>query len=569
MLPSSDTSSTSDRSRQLKRYGPFVVIVAFILVAVVVAVASGGGNHKDDGVVAGATTTVADSAAPKGAISFSQAKAQGLTVTFPKSCDPKTGKVSLPYYFAPECYADVVENGGATSTGVTADKITIVIYLAAENDPVIDYITAAIKNSDTNTQIEATWQGYVDMYNQLYQLYGRQIDVKFLEASGGSQDEVAARADAVKAAEQDKAFAVIGGPALTSAFADELAARKVICVGCTTGGPDFANKRAPYLYVVGSNTQQVLDAVVDYVSKKLAGRKAEFAGSADLKAADRKIGYLWIESNDDSKTQADLMASRLAAKGVNLAASVPYTLDPARLQEQATSTITKMKSAGVTTILFSGDPVAPTTFTKEATAQNYFPEWLLGPQVLVDTTAFSRTYDQKQWAHAFGVSPLAVRSDPNKGDAYRIYQWATGETPPAKDTNAVMFPNITTLAFGLQAAGPDLNPQTFQAGMFSRKPVADLISQPSVSFGRHDLWDYDDYNGVDDTTEIWWNPDATGLDEIRKPGQGMWEYVDGGKRYLPGKYVKGDSKAFDPTGAITILANPPADEVPPTYPPLK
>ncbi len=35
------------------------------------------------------------------------------------------------------------------------------------------------------------------------------------------------------------AFAVFGGPVLTSAFADELAARGVICVGCTGGNEEY------------------------------------------------------------------------------------------------------------------------------------------------------------------------------------------------------------------------------------------------------------------------------------------------------------------------------------------
>lgn len=571
MLPSSDAPTTSDRSRQLKRYGPFAVIIVVILIAVGVAVASGGGGDDDAGggggggtatTTAGGTTGPAD---PEGAISFSRAEEEGLDVEFAESCDTETGRIKIPFFFSPECYANADDNGGATSPGVTGETITLVIYVSPDTDPIIEYITAAIKNEDTNDQVKETWQGYADMFNALYQTYGRKIDVKFLDASGGAQDEVAARADAVKVAEELKAFAVLGGPALTSAFADELAAREIVCIGCTAGGPSFYDERQPYLFSVASNAQQVLLHVVEYIGKKLAGRPAEFAGD-DLKTTERKIGYLWIESNDDSKAQAELMESRLAEVGVTLAESVPYTLDPARLQEQATSAIAKMKSSGVTTILFSGDPVAPTSFTQEATAQDYFPEWLLGPQVLVDTNAFSRTYDQAQWAHAFGVSPLAARTNPSRTDAYRLYEWFNGVTPPAKDTNAVMFPNISLFAYAVQAAGPNLTPETLKAGLFSRSPAEGVITQPSISFGNHDLWDFDDYNGVDDTTEIWWDPEATGPDEIRKEGQGMWRFVDGGKRYLPGAWTEDDSKAFDPEGTITLLEAPPEDETPPDYP---
>jgi cytosine/adenosine deaminase-related metal-dependent hydrolase len=85
---------------------------------------------------------------------------------------------------------------------------------------------------------------------------------------------------------------------------------------------------------------------------------------------------------------------------------VPYALDPATLQETASNAITKLKSAGVTTVIFAGDPIAPRDFTQEATAQDYFPEWFLNLSVLIDTNVFSRTYDQEQWKHAFGLSAL-------------------------------------------------------------------------------------------------------------------------------------------------------------------
>ena len=51
----------------------------------------------------------------------------------------------------------------------------------------------------------------------------------------------------------------------------------------------------------------------------------------------------------------------------------------------------------------------PIYLTKAATEQNYFPEWVITGTVLTDTTALGRLYDQKQWAHAFGLSSLPVR----------------------------------------------------------------------------------------------------------------------------------------------------------------
>ena len=97
------------------------------------------------------------------------------------------------------------------------------------------------------------------------------------------------------------------------------------------------------------------------------------------------------------------------------------------LQATATNIISKLKDAGVTSVFFAGDPVAPRELTREATAQDYFPEWVIAPSTLVDTAAFGRTYDQEQWAHAFGVSTGAARGNPdNQGPAF-LYKWFFGE----------------------------------------------------------------------------------------------------------------------------------------------
>jgi hypothetical protein len=568
MLPSSDGPEV-DRSKVLRRWGPLAVIAVVAVIVLAVLVVGGGGSDDDDDTADGnGNGSNTEAEGPEGAVSWSEAEEAGTTDdhTWPDTCDQETGRVAIPYLLAAECYADAEgDNGGDTSNGVTGDAIKVVAYVAMEDDPIIDYITAAIANDDTVAQAGETIEGYAELFNDFYQLYGRQVDLEILEGSGPANDEVAARADAVKAADEMGAFAVLGGPVLTSAFGDELAARGVICIGCTAGDPGFYADRSPYLYGPAINADQVLIHLVEYMSKKLAGKPAEFAGDDALTGEERVFGYLWIESNDTSADQAERFEELLGDADIPLAESISYTLDPARLQEQATSIMTRLKQAGVTTVVFSGDPVAPTTFTTEATAQDYFPEWVLGPQALVDTTAFSRGYDQEQWAHAFGPSPLTVKPDQTQRGHWVLYEWYFGTEPPAPDTSPVLFPNVATFFAALQAAGPELTPETLQAGMFSRPPTPRYTTETSLSYGQHDLWDYEDYNGSDDMTEIWWDPEATGEDEIGKEGTGMWRYVADGKRYLPGEWTE-DLTIFDDEGSATILDAPPDEELAPEYP---
>jgi hypothetical protein len=335
----------------------------------------------------------------------------------------------------------------------------------------------------------------------------------------------------------------------------------VVCIACF--GVDDPQ---PGVFGIAEGSEQSRMLFTEYVSKRLNNKPAQFAGDAALKSQNRVFGDLYIDTGGTEKANAADLKSKFEAAGVKLDTQVAYALDPGRLQEQAVTAITQLKQAGVTSVIFRGDPVAPATFTKVATEQNYFPEWVIGPSVLVDTTAFGRTYDQQQWAHAFGWSDLVARVAPEKTDYYGLYVWFTGSPPPAKDTSGVLQPFVAEFYNGLQAAGPKLTSDTFREGLFSIAPVSGKLTTITSSYGQHGIWPGgDDYYGYDDFTEIWWDPNANGPDEIRKVANGMYQYSEGGKRFLLGQ-VTPDTHAFDPNGAVTIYATRPSGEQPKDYP---
>ena len=166
---------------------------------------------------------------------------------------------------------------------------------------------------------------------------------------------------------------------------------------------------------------------------------------------------MYIESSAESAAIADEFVAELNEQGIEIAERLPYQLDPASIQASAAQIIAKLKASGVTTVIFSGDPVAPGDFTREATAQEYFPEWLLADSALVDTTAFSRTYDQEQWQHAFGVSQLSARTLPEVSGYYSLYQWFSGQEAPANDSIGVHRAAARTVPLdGCRPTGPNL-----------------------------------------------------------------------------------------------------------------
>ena len=486
------------------------------------------------------------------------------SIDWGERCDTERGRLAVVDYFAPDCMAPFSgDNGGATSTGVTADSITIVHYQGPDNDPIIAYITDAIKVEDTNAEEFDTVANLLPYYEQFYEFYGRKVNIVRYESTGLASDEVTARADAQRIAEEYKPFAVIGGPALTNAFADELAARHVSCISCGGGSSSWYAQRDPYIWGIDGGAVQKQVHVAEFIGKQLVGKPASHAGDQFTDTV-RKFGYVYIEAGSESKTLADQMVERLDAVGAKPAEVLPYVLDPGSIQQTASQIIAKLKASGVTTVILATDPVAPRDFTREATAQEYFPEWLVAAATLTDTTAFGRSYDQAQWAHAFGVTSLAARLDPKVSGIYSVYKWFTGEEPPAADSMPVFMPPFQLLFSAVQSAGPNLTPDTLAGAIRSFQTVK-AISQPWLSWGDHGIWDEPDYNGIDDATLFWWDAEAEGPDEIRKPGRGLTVYVDGGKRYLPGEWGTED-RLFLTEGSVSIYTTPPEGEEPPSYP---
>ncbi len=582
-------SSSSDN---LKKWGPIGAIV-LVIAAVVGLVVVTGGDDDEETTTTGATTpdtepsgtdapaptapgdTEPDATTPPDGggdgitfpLSFSQAQEQGIEVAWDERCDTETGNLAVKWFFAPECWAPFEgDNGGDTTRGVTADTIKVVQYFGPDDDPIINYLSDAVAVTDTNAQSEQTARDMLAMFDQFYEFYGRTIELEAYVSTGLANDEVTARADAVRIAEDFEPFVVLGGPALTSAFADELAAREVMCVGCTPGQPPaWYAERDPFVYGLAISAAQSRAHAVEFISKQLAGGNAEFAGDAGFHDRPRTFGHVWISSSPESPVIAEQFESDLGGGGATIVESLPYTLDPTTIQAQAQQIVAKLKSSGITTVVLVSDGIAPRDLTIEATAQEYFPEWVIAAPALSDLTAFGRTYDEIQWAHAFGVTHGAVPVTPEISGFYGLYQWFTGAEPPAKDTIGLLMPNYSFLAANLQATGPNLTPQSFREALFAGSGTTPALTQPLLTYGDKGFWPDTDYNGVDDATLVWWDGEATGPDEIRKEGTGMWAFVDGGQRYLPGEWPS-EVKLFDPEGAVTIYDVPPPEETPPDYP---
>jgi hypothetical protein len=82
-------------------------------------------------------------------------------------------------------------------------------------------------------------------------------------------------------------------------------------------------------------------------------------------------------------------------------------------------------------------------------------------------------------------------------------------------------------------AGPNLTPDTFEAGMFA---------YPGGS-GPRGLWHFapGDYTSTDDFREIWWDPKRVSSQNNR---EGAWVQLGGGARYTAATVQSGPAPYF-------------------------
>ena len=555
----------------LAKWGPLGAILTVLAVIVGVLVTT----SPDTEVEAADTTpetTDGERRLGDGVIPFSVAEARGDVdeIDWGARCDTERGTLAIPLSPPAECFAPYDgPPGGATETGVTPDKVRVVVYTPMENDPVLEFVYAQVGNDDTSEQTFETYEGYNEILSTYMETYGREVELVRYTGTGPISDAVAATADAETIARDLKPFIVLGGPIMTEAFAETLAANGVMCVSCTPGQTDeWYAERGPYVWDVLKNADQYTRMAAEYVGKRLAGGKAEFGGD-DVKDSPRRFGLIYLSLGKHAETLRERLQQTLAEDYDTEIVDVASFTDPVSLSSEAREIIARMKSKGVTTILYTGDPLAPQTLTTNATAQDYYPEWVISGSALVDTTIFGRTYDQEQWRHAFGVSNLFARVSPSVAGSVFVYRWFHGEMPPAPTTAPLILPNLQFLYSILQGVGPELTHENFRDTIFTAPIVESTVISPQISWGERGIWPSVDYAGVDDQTEVFWDADATGEDETGRVAKGMWSYVDGGKRYLPGEWPEEPPRAFQKEGAVTMYTELPEGVEFPTYEPLR
>lgn len=460
-------------------------------------------------------------------------------------------------------------NGGATSQGVTKDQVSVVYVLG--------HIPETRSNPAKN---EATGQAGTDAdaahdlllaQSQYYQTWGRALNIQFYTSSG--DDEAAQRADAV-AIEAMKPFAaIVSVNSGLGVLAKELAKAKILTYDATTSYKDAATL-SPFLWGAGTEPQSAAINVAEFLGKQLVGGKAVYGGD-DVKTLPRKFGLV----SKDGDIDVPGFKKALATYKGTITSEATYPPqggaygDATIAQQNAPTIVSKMKADGVTTMVLFTDAALNAAMMTQATAQNWFPEWVHTGNAYSDYSSFAATYPADQAAHFFGVSGLPPYfkppDDPNtatKGALGNNLDWYWG--PKNYSDTARLGNGVTWLLQGIHAAGPDLTPKTFLQGQFAVPAVGGSASNTplgfAIGYGKTTGLPYNQYNRASQDFSVMWMaptteaPDATGV--AHKPS--IW-FLNNGQRYHGGTWPTKKLAFFDPSKSISSFSAPPPGYVQP------
>ncbi len=486
---------TSMILRSVRHSAPWLVLAALIVTAI-------GATSPDDPVAArddapsamgpdrGPATSLPDEAA---VIAPGASERQGGAATTPRlipgtasvigrgvsvfgvNCATSARQLPVSAY-GPRCQsASNGKNPGATAPGVTGTAINVTLRKSEGGQSaamIATAGTAADSLGGDQDGVAADMQTLVDYFNRVFDLYGRKVQFKVYDGQGDflaefqNQNIQGAQADGARARDLG-AFADTSLITMTQPYGEALASQRIIGMSPLYLSEAWHRAHAPYAFgVVWPIGTRTASFVGNLACRRLANGNATAASDSSLRGQRRVFGLIHPE-NPEFASVADIIDRTLRACGHAPARRIAYTLNIATAQSQHTNAIAQMKDAGVTTVLCQCDQFSPIFLTRAADQQHYGPEWVQ----LWWPDPWQRLANESQWSHSIhtgGTSP-----DYFAGEVGAVWRAAANGAPPrAAAVLPLVYQQVLSLFAGLQAAGPNLTPESFQRGWFSLPDTA-------------------------------------------------------------------------------------------------
>ncbi len=437
----------------MKRYGVFYGAAAAVAVVVAVLPSVGGDDDDDSDSTNGANGEVAADGAWRpgsGDIEHGTGTSRsGVT------CEPGVNQIEETVLSAPCLPEFTGDNGGATSRGVTEDTIRIVrrtFPVSANLEATREELQAA-GLATPEVSIEVRDQ-FIDYFNESYELYGRNVEIVEYESRFGDSTAEAlgegregACQDAAYIADELEAFGVIGGgeAGITGAagsgpFAECAAERELVVFSAGAYYPEsWYDDLHPYAWNFTMDCETLATHMAAYITNRLAGGTAEFAGDPEVASRPRKFGSYTPEGtrtvcNDVTR---EILEDNGTYDGESDTQTIRYALDISRFGEQATRAVVQWKADEVTTVIVGSDPISLQFLTEAAEEQDFHPEWVIVGSAQQDSNVFGRSYEQNQAdGHMFGLSLISGTEDlygTDSDPAAAVPQAQRGRGDPARN----------------------------------------------------------------------------------------------------------------------------------------
>jgi hypothetical protein len=523
-------SAAKANGRLLKGYGPLAaLLVAFVLMAMLVPTKAPqqdvvhetqkvtGGTGTGTGTGTGGTAATAGStsggsAAAAGAgAAGAGAKTSGAAAS--ATAAGHTGACAGAQVpgdpYSPPCISFSGNNGGVTSPGVSANQINVTYRITSDSES-FQQTLASLGGAnivDTTADIERTISALATYFNNHFQFYGRKLNIEYFNGQGSITNELLgsgqqqADADAVTSAQQLHAFAELNGA--SEPYGVALSGQHVVNFGVPYLSASFMGNYAPYMWSLDTESNDVVSATQELYLKSMAGGPATYAGGS-LKGQPRKVAII-APSDPWYQTAAQSAVQEAAAAGHPVADNIQYQLNLSTLSSQAATVISQLQNDGITTVFCGCDPVFPVYLTSRAAEQGYQPEWIVAGVALTDQDIVGQLFQQSQWSHAFGVSFNGPTLPKQQTFGYAAYKQVSPNSEPANSVD-IIYAQMYEMAIGLEMAGPNLTPQTFENGM--RAYPGSQAGAPNALYG---TWGFPagHYTPQEDWTFIYWNPSMT------------------------------------------------------------
>ncbi len=428
-------------------------------------------------------------------------------------------------------------NGGTTWKGVTRDEIRVALPTCS----------AAFANCGDLTQKIAAF------FNRRFEFYGRSLTVRGLGLSGAfAETDQTQRAAAQKADEELGSFASLHYAAhlgADSPYYDELARRKILSIGSNnsmrTEQEDYSPQR-PYQWNVRPAFDQTQVNLGEWMCKWLVGRNAEYGGP-DVSGQRRKFGVLAQRESAGTPTTSFLAAELgKCSTGVSIA---EFTANQSDLEMRAI--LGSFQQSRVTTIAcFCAQFEKP---MGSADSLGYHPEWLVsaGPSQGEDQNPKGGNWPLSQRSQMFGINNQSRWN--SIGDS--PWWWAISEADPSFDAAQVsgasghaalgmrpVYEALLLLSSGIQMAGPNLNPSTFEKGLAETAFPNPGAGGPPYYQARVDFG-YNDHTMTNDFGLFWWSETAPSYSSSTPTGG--FCYVGRGLRFQQGAWPETPMSFFD------------------------